>query len=233
MAQINEEEGSIVARCPDCRGGLSTFVWKSERGELGSITRPFKDRHWHDCQISYRLFQCGGCGMGALGVIKFGGDYNYPGKYNRLLRFAPEAKQRLAIPLSVPDGIKNEFSEAERCLENSCFRAAAGLFRSVLDKTMRANGYKTKKESNLYKQIEAAANDGVITQARKKRAHDEIRVLGNDVLHDDWQEIPEEDVLAAQHYSQRILEDLYDDRTSVLSLLRDAGRVAEEDIVAE
>ncbi len=97
---------------------------------------------------------------------------------------------------------------------------------------MRANGYKTKQESNLYKQIEAAADDGVITQARKRRAHDEIRVLGNDVLHDEWQEIPAEDVEAAQHYSQRILEDLYDDRESVLTLLREAGRKPLEDIEA-
>jgi len=114
-------------------------------------------------------------------------------------------------------------------MENNCFRASARLFRSVLDKTMRANGFKTKKESNLYKQIEAAADDGVITKARKRRAHDEIRVLGNDVLHDEWQEIPEEDVQAAQHYSQRILEDLYDDRESVLGLLRESGREPTED----
>lgn len=232
MAQINEDEGTIVARCPNCAGALSSFTWYGEHGEFGSITKPFKDRYWSDCQISYRLFQCGGCGMGALGVIKFGGDYKYPGKYNRLLRFTPEGRKRLELPTSVPEGIQREFIEAERCMENDCFRAAAGLFRSVLDKTMRANGYKTKQESNLYKQIEAAADDGVITQARKRRAHDEIRVLGNDVLHDEWQEIPAEDVEAAQHYSQRILEDLYDDRESVLTLLREAGRKPLEDIEA-
>jgi hypothetical protein len=232
MAQMNEEEGTIVARCPNCRGALSSFTWFGENGEFGAITKSFKDHHWSDCLITYRLFQCGGCGMGALGVIKFGGDYKYPGKYNRLIKFTPEAKKRLELPDSVPDGIKREFNEAEMCMENNCLRAAAGLFRSVLDKTMRANGYKTKKESSLYKQIEAAADDGVITRARKKRAHDEIRVLGNDVLHDEWQEIPVEDVEAAQHYSQRILEDLYDDRESVLSLLRDAGRKAQEDVEA-
>ena len=152
MAQINEDEGTIVARCPNCAGALSSFTWYGEHGEFGSITKPFKDRYWSDCQISYRLFQCGGCGMGALGVIKFGGDYKYPGKYNRLLRFTPEARKRLELPTSVPEGIQREFIEAERCMENDCFRAAAGLFRSVLDKTMRANGYKTKQESNLYKQ---------------------------------------------------------------------------------
>ena len=229
MAHLNEKEGSIVSHCPGCRGGRSTFEWQVNGREIGAHERREEDRHWGDCVVSYRLFKCAGCGMGAFGVIKMGGGGNYPGSYNRLLRFFPETKQRLSVPRSVPQGIVSEFREAETCLENQCIRAAAGLIRSVLDKTLRANGYKTKKESNLYKQIEAAAEDGVITQARKRRAHDEIRVLGNDVLHDDWHEIPEDDVEAARHYCQRILEDFYDDRESVLTLLREAGRVPEED----
>ena len=113
-------------------------------------------------------------------------------------------------------------------MAHHCIRAAAGMFRSVLDKTMRANGYKDGK-LNLRDQIEAAAKDGLITEARRRKAHDEIRVLGNDVLHDEWREIPLEDVQAAQHYAQRILEDFYDDREGVLKLLRAAKRVPEED----
>lgn len=229
MATLHKEQGSIVGYCPDCSGGRSTFEWKIGGNEIGAVTKSTDDHHWHNCQIAYRLFRCAGCGMGALGIIKYGGDYKYPGSYNRLVAFFPESKESLALPRNTPPGIKAEFREAEKCLGNGCFRAAAGLFRSVLDKTMRANGYKTKQENDLYKQIEAAAQEGVITQARKKKAHDEIRVLGNDVLHDDWHEISEEDVQAARHYSQRILEDFYDDRDSVLSLLRAAGRVPEED----
>lgn len=229
MARLNVQEGSIVANCPGCQGGLSTFVWKGYDGVYGAITKKFSDRYGHNWNNTYRLFKCGGCGMGALGVIRLANGCEYPSKNSRLIEFTPEAKQRLVLPTSVPEGIKKEFREAECCMENNCFRASAGLFRSVLDKTMRANGYKTKKESNLYKQIEAAAGDGVITEPRKKRAHDEIRVLGNDVLHDEWQEIPEEDVQAAQHYSQRILEDFYDDRESVLVLLRKSDREPTED----
>ena len=114
------------------------------------------------------------------------------------------------------------------CLENNCYRASAAMFRSVLDKTMRASGYKTKR-ANLQQQIDAAAKDGVITEARKRRAHDDIRVLGNDVLHDEWHEISEDDVEPAHRYTQRVLEDLYDDRNSVLKLLRQAGRGPDED----
>jgi len=179
----------------------------------------------------YLLLRCAGCGRGGLAAIKFIPDqhaHNYPHGVDRLLWFYPEACDRLRLPLAVPDGIRHEFREAEHCLEAGCFRAAAALFRSVLDKTMRANGYKTKA-MDLYKQIEAAASDGVITEPRKRRAHDDIRVLGNDVLHDEWDQVPEEAVEAAHHYAQRVLEDFYDDRPTTLAQLRGKGRVPDED----
>jgi hypothetical protein len=94
---------------------------------------------------------------------------------------------------------------------------------------LRANGYKTNKGETLAAQIDEAAKDGVITASRQRKAHEEIRVLGNDVLHDEWHEIPKEDVEAARHYCQRILEDFYDDRESVIKLLRGASRVPDED----
>lgn len=226
MAQLNEKQGSIVAHCPGCRGGRSTFEWQIAGREIGAITDTTSDNPWQTiCKRDFRLFRCAGCGMGAFGVILYQNYDDYPGSYNHLVKFYPESKQRLDIPKDTPEGITKEFREAEECFDNNCFRAAAGLFRSVLDKTMRENGYKTSQERNLYRQIEAAADDGIITQSRKRRAHDEIRVLGNDVLHDDWQKVPEEDVEACRHYCQRILEDFYDDREPVLKLLEEAGRV--------
>ena len=226
MAKLNEKAGSIVARCPGCDGGKSTFEWRIDGAELGAHERLEKDRYWSPCTASYRLFRCAGCGMGGYGSVRFGGGSHYPGSYNRLVAFYPEVKLRLQLPGAVPDGIKKEFQEAQRCLENDCFRAAAGLFRSVLDKTFRANGFKANKES-LKTQIDLACSDGVITQSRKNKAHEEVRVLGNDVLHDEWHEIPEEDVLEARHYCQRVLEDFYDDRAEVEKLLVAAGRIEE------
>jgi len=100
--------------------------------------------------------------------------------------------------------------------------SASALLRSTLEKTLRANGY---VKGNLASRIDEAANDGILTEARRKRAHDEVRVLGNDVLHDEWKEILSEDVDAAHHYVQRILEDFYDDRSSVEKILMDKKRI--------
>ncbi|MBK1888718.1 DUF4145 domain-containing protein [Undibacterium sp. 14-3-2] len=226
MATINDE-GNVTVCCPDCDGALSTYEWRSSQGQLGVITSSHDHSHWGSVRLDFRLFRCAGCGRGGLGVIAYAGQY--PGSYRELYSFYPEARDRLPLPKSVPPGIATEFREGEKCLEAGCIRAAAGMFRSVLDKTLRANGYKEKKGTTLEQQIDLAAGDGAITQARKRRAHDEIRVLGNDVLHDEWQEIPVEDVEASRHYCQRILEDFYDDRASVLGLLRSSGRTADED----
>ncbi len=227
MADINDQ-GNVTARCPGCEGALSTYEWRTAGGHFGGITAYVRDHYWNDANLDYRLFRCAGCGRGGLGAVVYGGGH-YPGAYRRLVAFYPEAKARLPIPKGVPEGIAREFREGERCLEAGCVRAAAGMFRSVLDKTLRANGYKEKKGTTLEQEIDAACEDGVITQARKRRAHEEIRVLGNDVLHDEWHEIPPEDAEAARHYTQRILEDFYDDRESVLKLLRAAKRVADDD----
>jgi hypothetical protein len=87
------------------------------------------------------------------------------------------------------------------------------------------NGY--KGAGNLKQQIDAAAADGVITEVRKKRAHEDIRVLGNDVLHDEWQPVSVEEVEPTHNYAQRILEDLYDHRPTTLKILAEKGRTPE------
>jgi len=222
MATLNEN-GHVIARCPSCDGALTSFlIGDPQRAQMyGEIFRPRSE--WQT--EVYRLARCTGCGSGAL--VTFLSDRN--DEQVELLDFYPEANDRLALPQDVPKGIVNEFREGEQCREARCYRAAAAMFRSVLDKTLRANGYKDKRGTNLEQQIDAAASDGAITAARQRRAHEEIRVLGNDVLHEAWEAVTPDDVAAARQYAQRILEDFYDDRDSVLKLLRAKGRVADED----
>lgn len=227
MAEINKL-GNIVACCPGCDGGKSTFEYQVGGKSLG-VTKNKKRKPYtqsrEETDVQYRLFRCAGCGRGAIGTIRMQAlGAEYPDGLGSLIGFFPEAKLRLPIPSFVPKEIENEFREAEICMEANCFRAAAAMFRSVLDKVLRANGYRTDQEKNLKQQIDAAEKDRVITESRKKKAHEDVRVLGNDVLHDEWRELKEEDVLPAQHYTQRILEDFYDDRESIVKLLKEAGR---------
>jgi hypothetical protein len=97
------------------------------------------------------------------------------------------------------------------------------MVRSALEKVLKANGY---TKGRLNEKIDAAASDGVITAARKQKAHDDIRVLGNEVVHDDWRQVSEDEVISALHYTQRVIEDLYDDRPTVEAILQTRRQAA-------
>lgn len=151
----------------------------------------------------------------------------YPGAKNILHWFYIESGERHQLPNNTPDIIKSEFQEAESCLEAKCYRAAAAMFRSTLEKVFEANGYKTDELKSLYARINKASEEGIITEARKLRAHNEVRVLGNDVLHEPWKKFVEDDVVLAHKYTQRIIEDFYDMRDTVELRLRVLNRIEE------
>jgi hypothetical protein len=126
------------------------------------------------------------------------------------------------VPAEVPPDVLAEFREAELTASVGAWRAASAMLRSTLEKTLKHNGY---RKGSLADKIDEAAADGVITAARSKRAHEDIRVLGNDVLHDAWRVVTQEEFDLAHKYAQRILEDLYDDRPSVMALLTEKKRL--------
>lgn len=214
---------SVRAPCPNCDGALSVFNHISSGRELGY--------HLIDGQVvfseqtfsrtHYKLLECSGCGRGAL--AKFFDNGRGPGT---LAEFYPRAIISQPLPDATPEGIVKEYREAELCMSVEAWRAASALLRSVLEKTLKANGY---NNGSLQRKIDNAADDGVITSARRQKAHDEVRVLGNEVVHDDWKEILEEDVDSAIHYAQRIIEDFYDDRDEVEKVLREKKRLTDNE----
>ncbi len=220
MASPQYVAGNVRGRCPDCGGSLTTFEHKVGGNELGFIIR--NEVHDYNSQqykrILYRLMQCGGCGRGGLAVIH---DKSQPNSAV-LESFFPTAPERAPLPKGTPEPIKREFRESELCASVGARRAASALLRSTLEKTLRANGY---EKGSLEERIDQAASDGIITASRQKRAHDQIRDLGNDILHDEWREVEEGEYASAHHYAQRIIEDFYDLRTEVEALLVKAKRL--------
>lgn len=217
------QNGNVVARCPDCGGAQSTFESRSAGRDFGSVVvtahhmfagRPFS-------RVIYILTRCAGCGRGGLARVHDTGDPNDAA----LGEFFPFSIDSARLPQGIPPGIEAEFREAERCASFGAWRAGSALLRSTLEKTLKANGYDS---GTLASKIDAACADGVITESRKKKAHEEVRVLGNDVLHDAWQPVSADDVAAARHYTQRVLEDFYDDRGAVEAILAEKGRKKSE-----
>ena len=206
--------GNITAQCPDC-GSLSNFEHRTNV-HAESLNHVGTQAFSH---VTYTLNQCTSCHRGGLGKI-----YTHGGEVRTgfLVEFFPFSVEKAIIPRSVPDTIVSEFREAERCVAFGALRAASAMFRSTLEKALKDSGYKT---GDLASKINTAAEDGVITENRAQRAHDEVRVLGNDVLHDEWRPVTPDEIELTHHYTQRILEDLYDDRTSVEMRLRTKGRL--------
>jgi hypothetical protein len=160
----------------------------------------------------WRLVQCSGCGRGGLAQFHDSGNHA-----SALLGdFHPTVLPSATLPTKVPAGILNEYREAELCAASGALRGASVLLRSTLEKTFHLNGY---TKGGLNDRIDRAAADGVITAARKQKAHEDVRVLGNEVVHEEWRPVSPEEVEQALHYVQRILEDFYDDRATVESLL--------------
>jgi hypothetical protein len=209
-----DRHGSIVSVCPQCEREAS-FVHRditgAHRGEYGfiqvDVDHQFAGTTWP--RILYVLYACVVCrhpgvlkSHAANSFVEGAAEWFWPS----------EGMPPAMLPSALPQDLEEEFREAERCTSANCWRAAAALLRSTLEKTLNANGY-TKR--TLFDNIEDAATEGLITAARAHKAHDVIRTLGNDVLHDEWREVAADEVMESAHFVQRILEDFYVSRPSV------------------
>jgi len=214
-------EGNIRADCPDC-GVPSTFEYRNpdEGGaEFGSVILN-KQHNYKSAgysRIIYKLLRCTVCNRPGVAKLHVGNNY----KQGVLESFWPSSITSAKLPDNAPKQIEKELREAESCMSVEAWRGAAALLRSALEKTLIENGY---DQRNLYQKIEAAGNDGIITSARRQRAQDLIRTLGNDVLHDEWRVVSRQEVEDAHHYVARVIEDFYDDRATVETVLSEKGR---------
>ena len=232
-AVFNAEEHNVLAYCPDC-DAITSFDdkgYSNTRMGISIVNKNTQHEGRNYSRILWRAVRCNVCSRGAIAKVLDGGN----SQTAVLVEFIPKAVEKLALPEDVPIDIVAEFREAERDAAHESYRSGSALLRSVLEKTLTKNGYAEveytdqhgakKKSTSLLHRIDAAANDGIITETRRNRAHEHIRVLGNDILHDDWREVSLEEYEDAHKYSQRILEDFYDQRTTVEARLKAKGRI--------
>jgi Domain of unknown function (DUF4145) len=212
--------GNVRTNCPTCDGAITTYEYTRgsthrEGDGYGTVIAEHAGQDY--TKILYKLLCCAGCGKGGMAEIYIRSNMDWKTQ-GVLGRFYPYTIDKHPLPAPVPDEIKKEFEEAEICASVEAWRAASAMLRSVLEKTLKANGYDDKR-SNLQQRIDQAVADGVITEARSRRAHANIRVLGNDILHEPWREVKPDEYDDAHLYAQRVLEDFYDDRSTVEGIL--------------
>lgn len=214
-------DGCVRAPCRGCEGAKSTFMYKEGGSQFGSIivNRPHVAPSGNEYpRAIYQLLKCGGCGRGGLATI-YCADRVHEGE---LADFFPFARDWADLPAESPNDIVHEFREAELCAAVGANRGASAMFRSALEKTLKTNGYES---GGLKSRIDEAAADGLITESRKARVHQDIRALGNDVLHEPWRAVDDEAVRLAHRFAQRIIEDFYDDRRTAEKLLQQKKRL--------
>jgi Domain of unknown function (DUF4145) len=230
--RYNWNENNVLALCPDCEA-VTSFDDKGFSNTKMGISIVDKSTSFEGRQYSRVLWhglRCSNCGRGAIAKILDNGN----SRGAVIQDFVPQAIQKASLPASVPQDIVAEFRESELCAVHAAYRSGSAMLRSVLEKTLKKNGYDeveyddkgTKKKSRaLLHRINAASEDGVLTETRRKKAHENIRVLGNDILHDDWREVAKDEFDEAHKYAQRILEDFYDDRPTIEAQLKAKGRI--------
>jgi len=220
MKNVRYKNGLIKCICPDCNA-IANFDYKDSSREFGyvSISRQHQYNGQNFSRIVYNLLSCTGCGRGGVAKI----HCNNNTQEGEVEDFYPVGIDKAKVPNNTPNEILAELNEAELCASVQAWRAGSAMLRSVLEKVLTQNGYAEKR---LIDKIDAANIDVIITDSRTKKAHNEIRVLGNDILHDEWKEVKEEGFSVAYHYCQRIIEDFYDDRRTVENILKAKSRIS-------
>lgn len=118
----------------------------------------------------------------------------------------------------IPDSIRKDFKEAQKCFSIGAFRAAGVMARRALQNCCLDKG--AKEKDNLEKQISWLFEQGIITKDLKEWAH-EVRLTGNDAAHP---KKSEEDQPVTEEDAKEIL-DLLEQFTNVLYV---APAIAEE-----
>ena len=208
--------------CDHC-ASITTFEKSTGGSKFGQIDPAYEDGIGF---VGFRLYRCSRCGRGGLGELAHNSHNDLDGM--DLQRFYPTCFARTPLPGETPEGIRCEVEEAAVCADAGAFRGGSALLRSALEKTLVANGY---AKGGLVLKIDEAATDGVISHARKQRAHSHVRALGNDVVHDEWRPVDAAEFELAYQYVQRLIEDLYENREEVISVLADKGRLAVTSLV--
>lgn len=220
--------GDVVAVCPIC-GVQTTFECKHQgNAEYGSIVVDYpKKVGWDDSipngRIVFRLLRCAGCGRAGIAAISDPTGRVIDG---HLIEFLPTSISKLNLPKNVQTEIEKEFREAEGDASIGNYRSASAMLRSTLEKVLKAHGYTS---GDLKTKIEHAADDGIITQPLKRRAHENIRVLGNNILHDDWREVDYQEYEDSHEYTKNVLVCFYDDPATVREILIEKGRISESE----
>ncbi|MXO96709.1 DUF4145 domain-containing protein [Erythrobacter aquimaris] len=105
----------------------------------------------------------------------------------------------MAIPEDLPPNIERFYLQGLENLAGQRWDAAGAMFRKTLDVATKLLDPENKKK-NLFRRIEGLVASGLLTEAMGEWSH-EIRLDGNDAVHDEEPET-QEDGVAIQKFTE-------------------------------
>lgn len=127
-------------------------------------------------------------------------SYLYPEPGYLILETSPPAND--PRPEFVPDNVASFFEQGSENLKAGRWDAAGAMFRKTLDVATKTVS-PSLRNLTLFKRIESLVDTGLLTPAMGDWSH-EIRIDGNDAVHDDQPEC-ENDARAAHQFTEAFL----------------------------
>jgi hypothetical protein len=208
-------------KCPHCgeKAAMPTFGLRIEPYDI-AISRGVKVE-------ALAAAHCPACGQPVCARL---GSQSFPKEYNReeqnFEAFATSADASTAfgfkvidvwpkppppdIPRHLPIGIESRLLDAERCFVEKIFAPAVAFYRTVVDLTTKdqTGGTDINPKISLQQRLDRLCENHIIPQTIADWGH-EVRVVGNDAVHDD-EKISKEDAAAVRDFALTYLRYAYE-----------------------
>lgn len=147
------------------------------------------------------MLQCGHCKEFVIAkfIDNSSQSCNVIEDHREVIKYFPSCTPR-TVPDNTPHKIAKYFDQATSSLEHANYDAAGAMFRKVIDITSKELG---EKNGHLVQRINNLASKGLITKDMKDWA-DEIRLSGNEAVHDE-EDYTKEECEEILHFTELFL----------------------------
>lgn len=128
-------------------------------------------------------------------------------KKGKVMRTYPGLSMGINVA-NVPASVADAFKEAEACMANNCFVAAAIMIRKTLEELCNERGAMGK---NLFQRVEEIIQKTLLPKALAEAMH-ELRLLGNDAAHIEsksFETIGNDELRLSMEFTQEIVKGIY------------------------
>ena len=189
---------SISGFCPYCHKNI-TYSWVYFDKEGGGARNFFHD-YFKNQFAGWAMGECPSCKKCVLFELNLD-KYQTPVAVKSVYPFP------LPSPVDerIPEKIRKDLEEAKLCFSVGAINASVGMCRKALQRTCKE---KVAIKKELYDQIDEIATRGIISNDLKELAHS-VRLVGNDGVHPNEDEVTKEDAEEILNLAEQLLDIIF------------------------